>query len=160
MSNSPLPIRTGPRPRTTPTNPHSQLTDIPASTYSAVMLERIAQMEGVTLAPSGRAPKGTYGAYLSADMAKGPQEAFLLPLEFAHLHPAPDASYHLTLPEPLRAEAIAAGWAEAHPLAGQPTVSANIVMVYAPRDETEVETVMYLVAASRDYAAGVAAQQD
>jgi hypothetical protein len=160
MTNTTLPIRSGPRPRTTPTNPHSQLTDIPDVTVSAAMLDRIAQMPGVKLAPSGRAPHGTYGAYLSVDAAKGPEEAFLLPREFAHLHPAPDASYHLTLPEPLRAEAIAAGWAEAHPLAGHPTVSRHIVMVYAPRDEAELEIVMQLVAASRDYAAGTITSQN
>ncbi len=59
-----------------------------------------------------RAPAGTYGAYLKPEAAKGPAEAFLLPREFAHLHSAPDASFHLTLPEPIRSEAIEKGWAE------------------------------------------------
>lgn len=154
MTTLTLPARSGPRPRTTSTNPHSQITDIPKVTFSTKMLDLIEQMPDVTLDFSGRAPHGTLGAYLSADAAKGPKEAFLLPREFAHLHPAPDASYHLTLPEPLRSQAINAGWAEAHPLAGQPTVSPNIVMVYAPRDEAELDTVMQLVSASRDFAAG------
>ena len=77
-----------------------------------------------------------------------------MPLEFAHLHAAPDASFHLTLPEPLRQQAIDTGWAEPHPLAGHPTVSPNIVMVYAPRDRAEVETVMSLVTASWAFARG------
>ncbi len=78
-------------------------------------------MPDVELAPSMRAPAGTFGAYLTPEAANGHVEAFLLPREFAHLHSAPDASFHLTLPEPIRGEAIQKGWAEPHPLAGQPS---------------------------------------
>ncbi len=116
MNQSQLPTRAGVRPDTTATNPHSQLTDIPSPSFSDVLLSRIAQMPDVDLAPSMRAPAGTFGAYLK--------------------------------PEPIRREAIEQGWAEPHPLAGQPSVSPHIVMVYAPRDPQEVETVMVLVSAS------------
>lgn len=152
MSSTILPLRAGARPQTTDNNPHSQLTDIPSPSFSDLLLERIAQMPDVDLAPSMRAPAGTFGAYLLPGAANGPTEAFLLPREFAHLHSAPDASFHLTLPEPIRSQAIAQGWAEPHPLAGQPSVSPHIVMVYAPRDLDEVETVMALVTASWRYA--------
>lgn len=155
MSSIALPTRAGSRPQTTNTNPHSQLTDIPSPSFSDALLERIAEMPDVELAPSMRAPAGTYGAYLKPEAAKGPAEAFLLPREFAHLHSAPDASFHLTLPEPIRSEAIEKGWAEPHPLAGQPSVSPQIVMVYAPRDPQEVETVMALVTASWRYARNI-----
>ncbi len=150
----PLPNRPGTRPRTTPTNPHSQLNDIPEPSFSDVMLEKMAALPDVELALSQRAPIGTYGAYLKPGHDKGPDEAFLLPREFAHLHSAPDASYHLTLPEPLRSEAIERGWAEPHPLAGQPSVSSHIVMVYAPRTLAEVDTVFDLVTASYRFARG------
>ncbi|WNG15853.1 luciferase family protein [Cystobacter fuscus] len=96
------------------------------------------------------------GFYLKEQDAHGPQEAFLLGLEFAHLHPSPDGSLHLPLPEPLRSKAIASGWAEKHPLAGYPSVSRDIVMVYAPRDPAEIEVVTTLVTASWRYARGSA----
>jgi hypothetical protein len=89
---------------------------------------------------------------LVADHAKGPPEAFMLATEFAHVHPAPDFSLHLTLPEPVRSEAIAAGWAEPHPLAGEPTVSKLIVMLFAPRDANELTVITRLVEASWAYA--------
>ena len=40
------------------------------------------------------------------------------------------------------------GWAERHPLAGKYGLPTNIVMVYGPRDDAELEVVAALVAAS------------
>jgi len=149
-----LPVRQGSRPRTTPTNPHSQLDQMPTPLLNLELAERVAQLPGVQLGPSGRAPPGTVGFYLKKQDAHGPEEAFLLDLEFAHLHPSPDGSLHLPLPGPLRSKAIANGWAEKHPLAGHPTVSRDIVMFYAPRDPAELEVVATLVTASWRYARG------
>ncbi|MBX7481709.1 luciferase family protein [Qipengyuania qiaonensis] len=149
--------RAGPRPRTTQTNPHSQIDQLPRPLLSHDLIERLAALPGISLGPSGRAPYGTIGLYLSEDDARGPERAFLLPREFAHLHPEPDGSLHLPLPEPVRSRAIAAGWAEPHPLAGQPSVSPDIVMVYAPRDAEEIEIVATLVASAWAYARGAAA---
>lgn len=149
-----LPVRQGSRPRTTPTNPHSQLDQMPTPLLSQELAKRIAQLPGIRLGLSGRAPPGTIGFYLKEQDARGPEEAFLLGLEFAHLHPSPDGSLHLPLPEPLRSKAIASGWAEKHPLAGHPTVSRDIVMVYAPRNPAEIEVVLTLVSASWRYARG------
>jgi hypothetical protein len=150
-----LPARPGPRPRTTPTNPHSQIDQQPPRAVIDDLVARLNQMRGVLVGGSLRAPPGTIGFHLSAEGARGPLEAFLLGREFAHVHPDPDGSLHLTLPPGLREAAIAAGWAEPHPLAGRPTVSPQIVMVYAPREAAEVELVAALVESSRHYAAGL-----
>jgi hypothetical protein len=149
--------RAGPRPRTTTTNPHSQLDQLPPREVIDDLVSRLRQMSGVLIGGSLRAPPGTIGFHLPEDGARGPFEAFLLAREFAHVHPDPDGSLHLTLPPGLREAAIAGGWAEPHPLAGRPTVSPQIVMVYAPRDEAEIELVRTLVEASRRYAAGLLA---
>lgn len=90
--------------------------------------------------------------YLKRDLARGPIDAFMLTTEFAHVHPAPDFSLHLTLPEPLRTEAIAAGWAEPHPLAGYPSISDLVVLLFAPRDVDELGVAKRLVKASWAYA--------
>jgi hypothetical protein len=74
--------------------------------------------------------------------------------EFAHLHPPPDYSLHLTLPEDRAREAIRAGWAEFHPLVEEGRLPPTIVMVYAPRDATELAVVSGLVLESYQFALG------
>lgn len=156
-----LPGRRGPRPATTSTNPHMQ-TDQPADA-DAVRLAREAVLlglPGVVTGPSLRAPPGTLGLFLRPEEARGPAEAFLLGTEFAHFHPLPEGSLHLTLPPALRDAAIAAGWAEPHPLAGRPTVSPLTVMAYAPRDPEEARVVARLVEAAWAFARGPARDPD
>lgn len=152
LTSEALPVRAGPRPRTTPTTPHMQLEQQPATPFSRELLELAQRLPGIVLAPSRRAPAHTVGLYLMPEQAKGPADAFMLATEFAHAHPAPDFSLHLTLPEPLRSEAISAGWAEPHPLAGHPTVSHLIVLLFAPRDTQEFAVARRLVQASWAYA--------
>ena len=149
-----LPARPGPRPRTTPTNPHSQIDQQPPRPVIETLTARLAAMPGVLVGPSERAPLGTVGFHLPRAGARGPEEAFLIAQEFAHVHPDPDGSLHLTLPPGLREAAVAAGWAEPHPLAGRPSVSPQTVMAYAPRNAAETDLVAGLVEAARRYAAG------
>jgi hypothetical protein len=147
-----LPIRAGARPRTTTATPHMQLDQQPATPFSKDLLEFAGQLPGVVLAPSRRAPEHSVGLYLMPDQAEGPADAFMLSTEFAHVHPEPDFSLHLTLPEPLRAEVLRAGWAEPHPLAGYPTISSLVVLLFAPRNQLECAVAKNLVAASWAYA--------
>lgn len=144
-----MPPRVGPRPRTDLRAPHTQLDQLaPKAERSALsrrLLELVGDLDGVVLGGSNRAPPGTVGLHLQPACACGNQRAFLLGTEFAHVHVEDDASLHLILPEPLRSAAMAAGWAEPHPFAGQPTVSADAVMIYAPRDEAECAVVADLV---------------
>jgi hypothetical protein len=49
-------------------------------------------------------------------------------------------------------EAIAAGWAEPHPVALRGLIPANAVMLYAPRDESELDVIEALVRASYTFA--------
>jgi len=114
---------------------------------SPALLERLSTLPGVSLGPSRRAPPGMVGLQLAGSDLRRSGRAFLIDAEFAHVHPGEDGSLHLTLPEPLRSDAIAACWAEAHPAVGLPTISPDTVMVYAPRDEEEVDVVTALVTA-------------
>jgi hypothetical protein len=146
-----LPARTGPRPTVTRTNPQTQLDQQPRIPLSPALIVHAAGLPGVRLGDSRRAPAGTTGFHL--DEGRGPARAFMLDREFAHVHPGPDHSLHLTLPPEIRDAAIAAGWAKPHPMAGQPTVSADLVMVYAPRDADELAVAVELVSAAWRYAA-------
>ncbi|MGA4845374.1 luciferase family protein [Streptomyces sp. G5(2025)] len=69
--------------------------------------------------------------------------------EFAHVHT--DGSLHLALSQEDQRELIAKGWGERHPLYS-PTV--NVVMLYGPRTDEELESAKAVVAASYRYAAG------
>jgi hypothetical protein len=91
-------------------------------------------------------------SFLAPGEAVGPPKAFLIEREFAHLHPAPDYSLHAMLPIEVVNEAVAAGWAAPHPVARRGLIPANAVMLYAPRDETELDVIEGLVKASHAFA--------
>lgn len=149
-----LSARDGPRPRTTPHAPHSQIDQIPADRrqLGQLLLTALAALPGVETGGSRRAPPGTVGLYLRDGQPTERPRAFLLGHEFAHVHLEDDGSLHTVLPDPLRREAIAKGWAEPHPLAGYPTVSPDTVMIYAPRNQEEVSMVAWLVRKAHAYA--------
>ena len=143
-----LPQRPGPRPRVTRCAPHEQLDQFAADSLTASLVQRVQTLAGVNLGPSRRAPAGTVGFHLPDVDPRGREGDFMFGREFAHVHPEPDASLHVLLPEPIRSEAVAAGWAEPHPLAGTPTVPTGIVLVYAPREASELEVVISLIESS------------
>jgi hypothetical protein len=149
----PLPARAGDRPRTTPTNPHTQLDQQPTDLrWVDELAERVFALPGVVEQPSGISVPGARALVLAAGEPTGPPEAFLIDREFAHLHPAPDHSLHAMLPTETVDEAVAAGWAEPHPVALRGLIPRNAVMLYAPRDEAELDVIERLVRASYAFA--------
>lgn len=149
-----LPPRRGPRPRTTPTNPHTQLDQQPTDGEQREQLaSAVFALPGVRERPSEISVPGARALCLE-DPTAAPEDAFFVGTEFAHLHPGRDQSLHVMLPPQLAPLAIEAGWAEPHPVAAQGYLSANAVMVYAPRDDSERELVTALVRAAHAYATG------
>jgi hypothetical protein len=113
-----LPTRVGERPRTTPTNPHTQLDQQPTDLrWVERLAEGVFALPGVVEQPSRISVPGARALVLAPGEPGGPPEAFLIDREFAHLHPAPDHSLHAMLPTETVTEAVAAGWAEPHPVA-------------------------------------------
>ena len=150
-----LPQRAGSRPRTTLTNPHTQLDQQPTDTRLAQELaKRAFELPGVVEEPSGISVPGARALVLAPDQPAGPPEAFLVGREFAHLHPAPDNSAHAMLPLDLARAAEDAGWAEPHPVARMGLIPETAVMLYAPRDEDELAVIETLLRASREFAGG------
>lgn len=153
MPESSLPLRRGGRPRTTPTNPHTQLDQQPTDLRLVEELARRAfSLPGVIEEPSGISVPGARALVLEASEPAGPPEAFLIGREFAHLHPDPDHSLHAMLPTETVAEAVDAGWAEPHPVALRGLIPPTAVMLYAPRDEEELDVIEGLVRASHAFA--------
>jgi hypothetical protein len=150
-----LPRRAGPHPTTTPTNPHTQLDQQPTGTDQRDRLAAaVFDLPGVTERPSRISVPGARALWLAEADAAGPPEAFMIGLEFAHLHPGEDRSLHAMLPLDLAAEAVDAGWAEPHPVARLGLIPETAVMLYAPRDDDERAVVEGLVRASWRFARG------
>ncbi|MFC4942514.1 phospholipase [Pseudonocardia sp. GCM10023141] len=149
-----LPERVGPPPKVTTVTPQHQESQNAPAHLQAELWKRVVALDGVSTAPATVGVAGTRSLLLDREHAEGPDAAFVLPAEgeFAHLHPESDGSLHVALPDALAYDALAKGWAVAHPLAGV-RVSAGMVLVPGPRDEGEVEIVAGIVAASHRFAA-------
>ena len=104
--------------------------------------------------PSAISVPGARALWLQEEHAAGPQEAFMIGREFAHIHPMPDGSLHAALPPEVAQEAIGKGWAEQHPVARMGYIPQNVVMIYAPRNAQEIEVVAGLVVEAYRYASG------
>jgi hypothetical protein len=154
MGGYELPPREGSRPRTTPTNPHTQLDQNPGPSLVLELARRAFALPDVEERPSAISVPGARALWLSEDVPAGPRDAFMIGREFAHIHPMPDGSLHAALPPEVAGEAVEKGWAEQHPVARLGYIPENVVMIYAPRDEPELEVVLKLVEESRRYAGG------
>lgn len=148
-----LPPRSGTRPRTTSSIPHTQLDQQPADPRELdSILDEAATWPHVVGRPSRIAVEGSRALVLAADAAGGPGEAFMVDLEFCHGHAGGDQSLHATLPPPLASLARRTGWAEPHYLVCTGRAPATVVMLYAPRDRVERDVVLRLVRASYEFA--------
>lgn len=149
-----LPRRAGQRPTVSWTIPQEQRTDNAPVYLKEKLFARISSLAGVSTSQSVISIPGARGLMIKPE-PDAPKDAFLVPSagEFAHQHPSHDGSLHLALPPQLAADAIAKGWAVAHPLAGI-RLARGMVMVYGPRDENELHVVAAMVETSHAYATG------
>ena len=109
-------------------------------------------LPGVREEPSRISVPGARALVLGDGEPTGPPEAFLIAREFAHLHPAPDHSAHAMLPPDVVEPAVAAGWAEPHPVARLGLIPSTAVMLYAARDYEELSVIETLIRASHAFA--------
>ena len=143
--------RTGVKPRTTATNPHTQLDQNAPPALQEQLFTLARGLAGVVVGPSHVSVPGARAFHLPG--CQYPARAgFMIAREFAHLHPPSDGSLHMSLPPAIVDKVIQNGWAEYHPLAGKHGLPGNIVMVYGPRDASELEIVAGLVRASHEHA--------
>ncbi|KAM0799728.1 hypothetical protein BDR22DRAFT_806941 [Usnea florida] len=169
-----LPQRSGPRPTVAGIAPHRQLNQKCTAELHHRLRDGLHQLAaGVpSLIRKGNSCFEKHGLalFLSACTLSAPPDtshpgfSHLNPTcqdtgEICHLH-ALDSSMHLTL-HPLDVSiVISAGWGERHPLAGKyingkELLPSGFVMVYAPRDESQIKTVMEIVRAAAWWVGGV-----
>lgn len=147
-----LPKRSGSRPATTPTNPHTQLDQNAPEHLQLRVAQHMFSLDCVEEATSLVSVPGARAAVLADGCTTGPAEAFMVEREFCHIHPTRDGSLHLNLPTEIGQHAIEQGWAEQHPLAARGVVPSTVVMVYGPRDDEEFDVVRRLISASHEFA--------
>jgi phospholipase/carboxylesterase len=149
-----LPSRPGAKPKTTRTNPHQQQSQNPPPEVYELLLSRAFEFPHVERRPSAISVPGAEALWLSEQVASAREEAFLIGREFAHVHPPYDGSMHMMLPPETVDQVLARGWGEPHPMARRGLIPPTAVMVYAPRDADEVETVLQVIGASYRFARG------
>ena len=138
----PIPQRAGPRPATLRGMPHMQIGVQPVPEVNAELFRRAFSLSGVQNRPTIISMPGARALWLDENVRLAHPELIVAGREFSHIHP--DGSMHLTLPVERAREAIAAGWAEAHPIAQQIGVD-GMVLVYTPRTFDELEVLWTLV---------------
>lgn len=164
MDHTKLPSRQGSRPATTGREiPHDQLDQFSPPAVRDALVAAAEGLDGVFTGPSQVSEPASLALRLRRP--SGPWEAFLHPSrdEFGHIHRA--GFLHLTVPEAWVAPLIEAGWAEPHPISRRPEWPDTIIMLYAPRDEAELEVVTGVLRVSHLHALGaysdsLSAQED
>jgi phospholipase/carboxylesterase len=120
----------------------------------AALMARVFALQGVEERPGTVADPRESAIWLRDDLPAGPADAFLGNREIGHFHPW-DHSLHIALPPELAEAAVAAGWAEVHPVAKAGMAPGHLVMLYGPRDDGQVEVLFQLILAAVRRAGGV-----
>jgi len=149
-----LPPRLGPRPQTTPCAPHEQVSQNPDATTHQRFKSLAFNFSFVERRPSMISVPGAEALWLCEGHAHGCKESFMVGNEFAHVHPAYDGSMHLMLPRICVNELLAKGWGEAHPMALTGMIPDTAVMVFAPRNNDEIDTALKILSTSYEFAIG------
>jgi len=151
-----LPPRAGAKPQTTSTNPHQQQSQNPTPEIYELLLSKAFDFPHVERRASAISVPGAPALWLSDEVVSARPQAFLIGREFAHVHPPYDGSMHMMLPPEVVDEVLAKSWGEPHPMARRGLIPPTVVMVYAPRDAAEVETILQMIEASYRFACGEA----
>jgi len=150
-----LPIRQGDRPSTTNTNPHTQLNQQPQDlSHIRALMNWAFELSHIERKPSAISVPGAIAMCMEDDQMCESCNAFMIGNEFAHFHPHPDYSMHLGLPEKDAEVIIDKGWGEWHPLIKRGFLPPNIIMMYAPRNEEELEAAKFILGHSYAFANG------
>ncbi|MEM9338049.1 MAG: hypothetical protein AAGA66_04925 [Bacteroidota bacterium] len=150
-----MPVREGTKPKTTDTNPHVQLTQQPEDlSFIEDLMEWAFALQYIQRQPSGISVPGSVAMCLDEDHTCDGCNAFMIGTEFAHFHPHPDYSMHLGLRKEDAELIILNGWGEWHPLIHRGILPPNIIMMYAPRDQAELEVAQFILGRSYAFAKG------
>ena len=152
----PLPVRTGPRTRTSGTVPHVQIDVEPIMTVNDELFRRAYSLPGLEDRPTVVSLPGARGMWLRDDIPLTHPEAIVSGREFAHIHP--DGSLHAPLPYERALEVAEKGWGERHPWADDREGWEGFVMLYTPQSMAELDTIFQLIVESYNHVTGQTVQ--
>lgn len=145
-----LPRRSGEAPRVGSAVPQLQETQkSPREVYEKVAAWAFSALADVREEPTRISVPATRALWLDEGVETVHDDAFMPPSggrELAHLHA--DGSMHLHVGGTVAREVYEKGWGCAHPL------DPRSCMVYAPRDDGEVEVIKRVIVESYRYATG------
>ena len=152
-----LPKRHGTRPATTSALPHSQLDQHGPDEVIEQLHDWCFALPDIANEHSGISVPGAR-ALVVHDGVECNHDAFMIGREFAHIHPHPDSgSMHVKLEAADAKAVVEAGWGEDHYLVAQGHYPPGLIMVFSPRDTSELDVVRKIVARSYEYATGSSA---
>ncbi len=141
--------RSGAKPTTNPQPPHLQITQqSPRGVYNSLNAWVFNAFDLVREEPTRISVPTSRAMWLQEDVPTS-SDVFMPPLgsrEFAHTHK--DGSMHLMLASKDEKMVLEAGWGELHPWHHK---GVHEILIYAPRDQSEIETVKAIVQASYDH---------
>ena len=151
------PFREGPTPETPNGIPHQQHSQNAPVAMQAALREAASAMPGIKFEPTPFSFSGSVGWRLEESFAQGPAGAFIRQSrEFGHQHVPTDGSMHMLLPLEFAAAALEKGWGVIHPLTDSISgEQSEYVMVFGPRDESELKTVWIIAQISYYQARGL-----
>jgi len=151
-----LPQRTGQPPRLSVNLPCEQIEQASPPAVLSTLLNRLRQLPAITVTPydHSRYPEGTIALSLPEELARGQPEAFLDGTIFALVRP--DGSIELRLKPEWGEVVLQARWGTIHPLARYLSgiVPPQSLIIFAPRNEEEIEVVIRIVQSAAWYAQG------
>lgn len=139
-----FPVRSGPRPSTTPVNPHTQLDQNAPIELQDRLRDHALSLPGVRRGRSNVSVPGAVAFFLDDP----PRPATLPDVfggEWGHIHPHSDGSLHLNVPTPEAERLIELGWAEFHNVVERGLAPPIVIMLYGPRDEDELRVAEHVV---------------
>ncbi len=122
--------------------PHAQVDVEPVPEVNLELFRRAFSLPGVSNEATIVSVPGARALWLDESIRLAQPDGVMAGREFAHVHP--DGSLHLSLPPDRAREAVAAGWAEQHPMARR-SGNESLVLLYTPRDFEELEVVVGLI---------------
>ena len=145
--------REGDRPSVSTVGPQTQLSQQSSPALWGQLVARTFARAGVEEGHSQVSPASSRAVFLSDLREERAPETSLAPgrrLEPVHLHGVADTSIHLCLPVTRGQQLTELGWAQPHQFGDFRTEW----LVYGPRDESELETVLGLIDESLAFARG------
>ncbi|OXM68490.1 luciferase domain-containing protein [Amycolatopsis vastitatis] len=145
-----IPDRCGHRPSTSAAPPHQQLSQTAPFHLQQELYRQCCALAGTVAHPSLVSVPGARALSMPDAASRG---EFMVRREFFHLHPSYDGSMHLSLPPRAARVVVERGWGEPHPIAGI-HLPAGTVLLYGPRDRSEVDICLIVVQYSASHLRG------